>query len=64
MTQIIEVIVSPQGQTKIETKGFAGAGCRDASRFIEEALGQRSSEQLTPEFHHTTSTQQSQSQRH
>ena len=25
MTQIIEVIVSPTGETKIETKGFAGA---------------------------------------
>ena len=51
MTQIIEVIVSPTGETKIETKGFTGSSCRDASRFIEEALGQRMGEQLTAEFH-------------
>jgi len=47
----IEVIVSPTGESKIETKGFAGASCRDASRFVEEALGQRVSEQVTADFH-------------
>ena len=51
MTQVIEVIVSPQGQTRVETKGFTGASCRLASRFLEEALGSRLSEQLTAEFH-------------
>jgi Protein of unknown function (DUF2997) len=56
MTQIIEVIISPTGATKVETRGFTGAGCRDASRFIEEALGQRTSEQLTAEFHQADST--------
>ena len=60
MTRIIEIIVSPTGQTKIETKGFAGSSCRDASRFIEEALGQRTGEQLKAEFHQhgTTGEQQ------
>lgn len=28
----IEVIVSPNGQTKLETKGFAGSQCREASK--------------------------------
>ncbi|MEQ8788812.1 MAG: DUF2997 domain-containing protein [Pirellulaceae bacterium] len=51
MTKTIEVIVSPAGETKIETKGFAGAECREASKFLEGALGQQSSEQLTAEFH-------------
>ena len=55
MTKIIEVIVSPKGETRIETKGFSGAECRDASKFIEEALGQRAGEQLTNEFHATAS---------
>ena len=58
MTQTIEVIVSPTGETKIETKGFTGSSCRDASRFVEEALGQRTGEQLTAEFHQTQTTQQ------
>ena len=51
ITKIIEIIVSPQGQAKIETKGFAGGACRDASRFLERTLGSRLSEQLTAEFH-------------
>jgi hypothetical protein len=49
--QIIEVIVSPTGETKLQTKGFAGASCRDASKFLEQALGLRASEQLTAEYH-------------
>lgn len=50
MNQIIEITVTPDGQTRVETKGFSGAGCREASRFIEEALGKRASERTTPEF--------------
>ena len=41
MKQIIEITVSPTGQTNVQTKGFVGGECRDASRFIEEALGRR-----------------------
>ena len=54
----IELIVSPTGQTTVQTKGFTGASCQDASRFIEQALGQRTSEQLTAEFHQATTNQQ------
>jgi hypothetical protein len=38
--KIIRVIVGPKGETRIETKGFSGADCREASRFLEQALGQ------------------------
>ena len=51
MNKTIEVIVEPNGETKIETKGFVGTECRDASRFIEQALGKRTGERLTAEFH-------------
>jgi hypothetical protein len=51
MTKIIEVIVSPSGETRLETKGFAGSSCQAASQFLEKALGLRQSEQLTAEFH-------------
>jgi hypothetical protein len=51
MKKIIRVLVSPRGETKVETKGFSGGECREASRFIEQALGQRVDEQLTPEFY-------------
>jgi len=38
-SQTIELIVSPKGETKLVTKGFAGSRCQDASRFLEQALG-------------------------
>jgi hypothetical protein len=54
MSQTIEVIVSPQGATKVQTKGFAGSSCRDATRELEQALGQQTAEQLTSDFHQTS----------
>ena len=59
MSQIIEVIVSPTGETKVETKGFAGNSCRDASQFLEQALGSPNSETLKAEFYQTTASDQS-----
>ena len=59
----IEILVSPQGQTSVQTKGFAGASCREASKFIEQALGKGSAETLTGEFYQQTHTQQRQRQR-
>ena len=56
--KIIEIVISPTGETKIETKGFTGSECRDASKFIEQALGKQTSEQLTAEFHEVASQPQ------
>jgi hypothetical protein len=61
--RIIEITVSSTGQTTVQTKGFAGSSCRDASKFIEQALGQRTSEQLTAEFHQAQPVEQQQAQR-
>ena len=47
----IEIIISPTGETTVETKGYTGSTCRDGSRFVEEALGTRTGEKLTAEFH-------------
>ena len=55
--KIIEIVVSSTGQTQIETKGFTGSACRDASRFIEQALGKQTGEQLTAEFHEVALSQ-------
>ena len=55
----IEITVQPDGQTTVETKGFAGPSCRDASRFIEQALGQRISDLPTSELYLPATTQQS-----
>jgi hypothetical protein len=51
VSKVIEITVSPTGETRVETKGFAGGSCREASKFVEEALGRRAGEQLKPEFH-------------
>jgi len=47
----IEITVSPTGQTRVETKGFSGAECREASQFLETALGRRTEERLTAAFY-------------
>jgi hypothetical protein len=57
MSKTIEIIVSPTGQMQVETKGFTGAECREASRFVEEALGKSTGEKLTGEFHETSTDQ-------
>ena len=51
MTKTLEVIVSPHGETTVETKGFSGTACRDASRELEIALGSRVAEHMTSEYH-------------
>ncbi len=58
MKPTIEIILSIDGQSRIETKGFTGRDCRTASQFLELALGQQVDELLKPEFHQSTSTQQ------
>ena len=58
MSKIIEIIISPDGQARVETKGFSGGQCREASRFIEAALGNTTSETLTAEFHQSESQRQ------
>ena len=53
MSKTIEIVVSPRGETKVETKGFSGPECRIASQFVEQALGQRTTEQLKGEFYNS-----------
>ena len=45
----IQVIVSSEGATRLETQGFAGDACRWASVFLETALGQKLSDLPTAE---------------
>ncbi|MEQ9380032.1 MAG: DUF2997 domain-containing protein [Pirellulales bacterium] len=47
----IDIIVATDGSTRLETTGFQGATCRDASRFLERALGTSAGETLKAEFH-------------
>ena len=56
--KIIEITIDSKGQSKIETRGFTGGECREASKFIEQALGQLTSEKLSAEFYQGQSVDQ------
>ena len=56
--RIIEITIDTKGQSKAVTRGFTGGECREASRFIEQALGQRTDERLTAEFYQGQTTDQ------
>jgi hypothetical protein len=55
LIKTMELVISPVGETQIQTRGFTGSSCREASRFLEQALGTRSSEKLTGEFYQQAS---------
>ena len=54
MTKTIEIIVTPEGSLVIEAVGFQGTGCQEATRFLEEALGNMQQREKKPEFHTAT----------
>jgi hypothetical protein len=58
MPRIIEVIVSPQGETTLQTKGYAGSDCLQASKFLEQSLGVVTNDQKTAEFYQVENAQQ------
>ena len=56
MPRLIEVIVSPQGETTVQTKGYVGSDCLQASRFLEQALGVVANDQKTAEYYERETT--------
>jgi hypothetical protein len=62
MPRVIEVLVSPQGEVTVQTKGYAGADCLQASKFLEQALGLAVKEHKTSEFYQQTTTAEQQVQ--
>ena len=58
MPRVIEVTVSPHGETTIQTKGYAGADCLRASKFLEQALGVAALDSKTSEFYQTERVEQ------
>jgi hypothetical protein len=55
---LIELIVSPKGETTLQTKGFAGGDCLNASKFLEQALGVSTADQKTSDFYQAALTEQ------
>lgn len=62
MRRVIVVIVSPQGETTVQTKGYQGSECIQASKFLENALGVTTADRKTAEFYHATESCQHQQQ--
>jgi hypothetical protein len=46
----IEIIIDPQGGIQIEAVNFRGPDCEQATRFLEEALGQLKERRRKPEY--------------
>ena len=53
----IEITVGTDGSIRVATHGFSGPTCRDASRFLEQALGKITAETLTAEYHQAQTAQ-------
>lgn len=51
VSRIINVVISPTGESQIKTEGFTGPRCREATRDLETALGSLKDETLTTEYH-------------
>ena len=58
MSRVIEVTVSPRGEVTVQTRGYAGADCLQASKFLEQALGAATADRKTGEFYQTAPAQQ------
>jgi len=50
MTKTITLLIAPNGETKVETHGFDGQSCTDATKFLETALGRRTEQQFKSEY--------------
>ncbi len=58
MPRMIEVTVSPRGESTVQTKGYAGGDCLQASKFLEQALGIMATDHKTAEFYEGQRTDQ------
>ena len=58
MAKTIEIIVSPKGETTVQTKGFTGGDCLQESKFLEQSLGVCTADQKTGEFYTTSQAEQ------
>ena len=58
MHRIIEITVSPKGETTLQTKGYTGGDCLQASKFLEQSLGIVTADHKSVEFYQPNTAQQ------
>ena len=49
--KLIEIVISPAGETQLQTQGFQGSQCKAASTALEQALGLVTQNQRTTEYY-------------
>lgn len=47
----IELVIDTKGQVTLQTHGYAGSSCTDATRQLEAALGQKVQDRRTAEYY-------------
>ncbi len=52
MKKTIVINVTPEGEVKIETRGFKGQACLEEANFLKDLLGRETARQLTPAYYH------------
>jgi hypothetical protein len=50
-TTELEITIDSKGDVSIKVKGVKGKGCIDASKFLEEALGDVKEREYTSEYY-------------
>jgi len=58
LSKTIEIIVDAKGEAVVQTKGFTGSSCREASKLIERALGVVQSDTPTAEMYQAQTADQ------
>jgi len=56
----IDIDIGPDGSIAIDAVGFSGPDCEEATRFLEEALGESTSRQHKPEHRRRATVQRRQ----
>ena len=53
----IEIIIHPDGSVSVEAHGYEGPDCKEATRFIERALGNVQQRKHKPEYYRRAARQ-------
>ena len=56
----IDVDIGPEGEVEIDAVGFSGPDCEQATRFLEDALGDVQTRSRKPEYRRRANVQRQQ----
>lgn len=56
--QEIQILITPEGEVKLEVKGMKGSGCLLEIKRLADQLGQMKSQDLAPEYYEKPTEEQ------